>query len=313
MLFKGKSDLRGAGVIEDVSASHSGMAKTGPRFSTKNCVMTTSIQFLHVMRDRSHFEQALREGLMFTDHPVTFDPFEGTEAAAEEMRAYSYAALMKRATVLGVSHLDFNQLTYGMGRISGKIPMVCFTEVQEGRDLFLHYLNFGSYGVVVSRTWLESNGGDRVLYAGPSSVVTKRLHRLFVDHQVAGIHARDGRLLFNSDSLKPILELLAYVQGRNQLIETEWRIAGEHGFTGGRRATGQRIALPLDAIEAVLVQNEEDIVQFEDILKSLTGASTAERLPPVLWQPAHLPPPAADPADNSSAALEYARRKSGQS
>jgi hypothetical protein len=275
--------------------------------------MTTSIQFLHVMRDRSHFEQALREGLMLTDHAVTFDPFDSTEAVAKEMQAYSIAALAKRATVLGSNHFDFNQLTYGMGSISGTIPMVCFTEVQEGRDLFLHYLNFGCYGVVVSQTWLESNGGDRVVYAGPNSAVTKRLHRLFVDHQVAGMHVRDGRLLFNSDSLKPILDLLAYVQGRNQLIETEWRIAGEHGFTGGRRTTGERIALPLDAIEAVLVQNEEDVVLFENILKSLTGASTATSLPPVLWQPPHLPPPAADPADNSSAALEYARKKSGGS
>jgi hypothetical protein len=51
------------------------------------------------------------------------------------------------------------------------------------------------------------------------------------------MHVRDGRLLFNSDSLKPILDLLAYVQGRNQLIETEWRIAGERNDARGGKMT----------------------------------------------------------------------------
>ncbi|RKR31204.1 abortive phage resistance protein AbiGi (putative antitoxin) [Paraburkholderia sp. BL17N1] len=251
---------------------------------------------------------------MLTDHPVTFGPIDFTDAAALEMHDYFLTAVLKRAEALGATkELNLNKLTYGMGLISGKIPMICFSEVQAGRDLLAHYLNFGTYGVVVSRAWLESNGGDRVLYTGPNSAVTQRLHRLFIDHQVAGIHADGGELLFNDDTLKPILDLLAYVQGRNQLIETEWRIAGEHGFTGGLRTSGERIALPLDAIEAVLVHKIEDKVQFEDILKSLDGASTAARLPPVLCQPPHLPPPAVAPGDDSSAALEYVRKRSGRS
>ena len=167
--------------------------------------------------------------------------------------------------------------------------MLCFTEVHDGRDLFPHFLNFGAYGVVVSRNWLETNGGDRVLYAGARSEVTKRLHRLFVDYQIAGLHVQNGAVLFTNSSLSPILDLLAYVQQRDQLIEVEWRIAGEHGFTGRRRASGDRIILPLDAIEAVLVQNDDDIAKFEGILKFVPGASSAIDMPPVLAQPPKLP------------------------
>lgn len=226
---------------------------------------------------------------MLTDHPVKFSPFDDDEGAAEAMQSYSLGALAKKAAALGASHLNLNHLAYGLGSISGKIPMICFTEVHDGRDLFPHYLNFGAYGVVVSRNWLEKNGGDRVLYTGARSEVTKRLHRLFVDYQIAGLHGQNGALLFNSSTLSPILDLLAYVQGRDQLAEVEWRIAGEHGFTGRRRTSGDRIILPLDAIVAVLVQNDDDVVKFEGILKSLPGASSATNMPPVLAQPPTLP------------------------
>lgn len=251
--------------------------------------MTTTIQFLHVMRQSCHLEQALRQGLMLTDHPVTFNPFEDDEAAAQAMQDYSLGALLTRATELGISHLNLNHTAYALGSISGKIPMICFTEVHDGRDLYPHYLNFGGYGVVVSRDWLETNGGDRVLYAGARSEVTKRLHRLFVDHQIAGLHVQNGSMMLGSSAQSPILDLLAYVQGRDQLIEVEWRIAGEHGFTGRRRTSGERIALPLHAIETVVVQNPDDVARFEDILKSLPEASSATRLPPVLRQPTMLP------------------------
>jgi hypothetical protein len=71
--------------------------------------------------------------------------------------------------------------------------------------------------------------------------------------------------------------------------QVEWRIAGEHGFTGRRRTSGDRIILPLDAIEAVLVQNDDDVAKFEGILKSLPGASSATNVPAVLVQPPTLP------------------------
>ena len=48
--------------------------------------------------------------------------------------------------------------------------MLCFTEVVEGKDISSHGNIFGNYGLVVSRRWLESNGGDRVVYVGDDGV-----------------------------------------------------------------------------------------------------------------------------------------------
>jgi hypothetical protein len=251
--------------------------------------MTTHIQFLHVMREASYLEQALVNGLMFTDHPVTFRPFSDDEDAARAMANYSLGRLSEKATAMGARDLNLNELAFGLGTISGKIPMICFTEVHDSRDLFPHIMYFGAYGVVASRTWLECHGGDRVFYAGSESAVTKRLHRLFVDHQISGLHVRDGKALLDSRSLDPILDLFAYAQGRGQLAEVEWRIAGEHGFTGRRRASGERIPLPLSDVEAVLVKTNDDVPRFEAILASLAAESGAVKLPPILVQPATLP------------------------
>lgn len=251
--------------------------------------MTTNIRFLHSMQKSIYLEQALKSGLMFTDHPVKFSPFSCNNASAQATVRYALDELQARATALGATSSNLSTLSSGFGPISGKIPMICFTEVHDGRDLFPHYVNFGAYGLVVKQSWLESSGGDRVVYTGPDSALTGRLHRLFIDHQIAGLHVKNGVALYDSKSLDPILNLLAYIQGRDQLIEAEWRIAGEHGFTGRKRVTGDRIPLPLDAIDAVLVQKDEDVAAFEEILKGLPGASTATSLPRVFAQPSTLP------------------------
>lgn len=251
--------------------------------------MTTILRFLHTMHEAAFLEQALKDGLMLTDHPVKFAPLDINDGGAIEiMQSYSIAALNERASALGVSDLNLNALMYGLGTIAGKIPMICFTEVHEGRSLVPHYANFGAYGVVVSKEWLEANGGDRVLYAGPTSAVTKRLHRLFVDLQIAKLYVQNGKMLFNNSSLEPILNLLAYIQSKDQLDEVEWRIAGEHGFTGRRRETGDRLTLPFDAIQAVLVKKEDEVEKFTDILKALS-TTPGKELPPVLVQPRILP------------------------
>lgn len=247
--------------------------------------MTTTIQFLHTMRQADYLEQALQEGLMFTDHEVSFDPFMGLDDAAKKSAEYSLPKLINRINSCGSTHENLKVLAYGLGSMSGKVPMICFTEVQEGRDLNQHYLNFGAYGIVVTREWLERNGGDRVVYTGQGSELTTRLHRLFVDFMIAGVHVGDGKALFDSNHMHPIVNLLAFVQGRDQLSEVEWRIAGEHGFLGGERATGNRLRVGLNDIEEVVVQNDADVPRFEAILRSLPGADKCAEPPTVRRQP----------------------------
>lgn len=243
------------------------------------------------MRERDYLKEALEEGLMFTEHPVKFNPFSDDMHAAQNMENYSLGRLMKKAEAIGArKEMDLNDLVFGLGSISGNISMICFTEVHESRGLSNHFLQFGAYGVVVKRKWLEDQGGDRVLYVGAGSAVTTRLHRLFVDHQISCLHIRNGEVLHDKRSLEPILDLLAYVQDKDQLAEVEWRIVGRHDSTEARRVNGSRIPLPLPEIDAVLVQNDEDKAGFEAILGSLAGGSGVSKLPPVLVQPSTLPP-----------------------
>ncbi|WP_290867315.1 hypothetical protein [Aquabacterium sp.] len=72
------------------------------------------------------------------------------------------------------------------------------------------------------------------------------------------------------------------------MAEAEWRIAGAHVFFGKKRNTGDRIALPLDQIDAVLVQNPEDIANFTAILVDMAAVQSAAEVPPVLRQPESL-------------------------
>lgn len=250
--------------------------------------MVTDIRFLHTMLKPEYLEQGLRQGLMFTDHKVTFRPFDDDADAARLSAEYFLPRLNARLAPFCKCEVDLNTLVAGIGSISGQVPMICFTEVHDGRNLSNHFLTFGAYGVVVSRQWLEANNGDRVLYAGPQSRVTKLLHKLFVEHQLSGLHSCNGKARYSSETLPPILDLLAYVEARAHLEEVEWRIAGEHGFTGRKRASGDRIPLPLSAIEMVLVQNDGDVEYFTNVLNSLPDAESVSTPPPVRVQPSTL-------------------------
>ena len=255
--------------------------------------MTVPLKFIHVMKEASYLEQALAEGLMFTDHRVAFHPSSDAADAARVFNSYSLPLLLQRVAALGLDGcaLNLNALTGSLGSMAGQVPMICFSEIQRGRELGSHFVNFGAYGVAVTREWLEQQGGDRVMYAGPHSAITKRLHRLFIDHQIACVYDNAGTPLYNSRCIAPILDLLVYIQGRDQLEEVEWRIAGHHGFMGGPRSTGTRIPLPLADIETVLVQREDDKPKFMAILKSLAKAQGVAKTPRILVQPKTLPFP----------------------
>jgi len=255
--------------------------------------MTVPLKFIHVMKEASYLEQALVEGLMFTDHRVAFHPSSDAADAARIFNGYSLPLLQQRVAELGLdgSALNLNALSGSLGSMAGEVPMICFSEIQRGRGLGSHFVNFGAYGVAVTRDWLEQQGGDRVIYAGPDSAISKRLHRLFIDHQIACVYDNAGTPTYDSRSIAPILDLLVYIQGRDQLEEVEWRIAGRHGFMGGARSTGTRIPLPLAEIEAVLVQREDDKPKFTAILKALAKEQGVAKTPRVMVQPTTLPFP----------------------
>ncbi len=174
----------------------------------------------------------------------------------------------------------------GIGSISGMIPMLCFTEVPQGRDITYQHLSFGGYGLVVQRQWLESNGADRVLYVGDNSSVSRHIYRILASLQISNLFVDAmGLVLFDNRCSQAVLDLIAYIETRDNLAEFEWRIAGRHGFFGGIRDSGMRIPIRLDQIETVIVQSHDEITVLEALIQSLASSQRPSKIPNVLCQP----------------------------
>jgi hypothetical protein len=258
---------------------------------TEEVAVLPKLRFLHSMRRREYLESALTSGgLMYTDHEASYSPSNSRDDWQSLLNEVM-PLLQRRLEAIGapwgsLSEEQRRTMMRGLGSIRGKIPMICFTEVQEGRDLAVHHLSFGGYGLVVTQDWLERQGGDRVIYVGNKSSVSHNLYRNIAALLASNIVVTPGGdVAFCSFCFHSILDLMAYTERRDNLVEFEWRIAGRHGFNGERRVTGQRVPLSLQDIERVLVQQDEDIAYFEAILMGLPGGSTMSRLPKVVCQP----------------------------
>jgi hypothetical protein len=242
------------------------------------------------MRELEFLRSALSEGLMFTDHEVAYMPASST-ADWHDLSAEITALLQQRLAALGKPWQSLAEcrrriLMSGIGSMRGKIPMICFTEIPEGRQLWLQHLSFGPYGVVVSRSWLDRNRADRVLYVGEDSELSRRLYRIIATFMASTVLlGQDGEPVFSSHCLPPILDLLACMEERSNLTEFEWRIAGQHGFHSGARVTGTRLPLPLGDIEVVLVKDASEIGEIEHLIRTLPGSNSLPSLPSVICQP----------------------------
>lgn len=256
-------------------------------------MLLPKLRFLHSMRERNFLESALTEGLMLRDHMVQFAP-ANTHAHWRSLLGDAWNLLMGKLNSLGapweeLSEDQKNLIMGGIGSISGAIPMLCFTEVPEGRDVAFHLLSFGGYGLVVNRDWLESSGGDRVIYAGNNSPVSRNLFRVVASLQITNLGLDPGgAVVFNITPFRPVLDLLAHVEIRDNLEEYEWRITGQHGFMGGKRESGKRLPLPIEQVETVLVQNNDDVPLLEELVLSIATIQSASQVPSVICQPAVL-------------------------
>lgn len=252
----------------------------------------TELLFLHSMRKSNYLEKTLSDGLMFTDHMVRFSLSEDPIHFLNMLNDIE-PLIEARASQLGIDwqmvpEAHKNAVYLGMGAVSAEMPMLCFTEVLNERELFSHHMLFGAYGIVVNQRWLEANGGDRVVYLGENSKLTKSLHRAMVQLRLGAMYTDNGRIFFDGMVEPTILDLFQYVQIRKNLSEFEWRIPGAHGLLGGPRSTNSHLKIEINDIELVLVQREDEIQHFEEILKKLAVKQNATRLPQVLWQPASL-------------------------
>lgn len=246
------------------------------------------------MRERSYLESALTKGLLLTEHQVKFLPAE-SPADLKSMLNDVMPLLMSRLKAIGkpldcLDETRRNVVFSGIGALSGSIPMLCFTEVPEGQDIAYQRLSFGGYGLVVKRHWLENNGADRVLYIGQNSPVSRHVFRNLANLRISNLFVDNkGLVLFDNSCFPPLLDLLAYIEVRENLEEFEWRIVGNHGFMGGKREAEKRLGIELDDIEYVLVQKAEDADSFKKLIDRLAVTQKPSEIPSVLCHPDAIP------------------------
>lgn len=246
------------------------------------------------MHKRCYLESALNEGLLLTDHRVDLSLTKNLEELATSF-PHLLALLNQKLNMLGrplpsLNGAQIKMLMGGLGSISADIPMLCFTEVPEGRDIRNQQILFGAYGLLVRRQWLDQNGADRVVYVGQNSPLSRNLFRVLTGYRIATLFvAPGGEVLFENSCFSDILDLLAYVQTREHLEEFEWRIVGKHGLMGGVRDRNKRLRVGLQDIEYVLVQKKKEIYPFKRLICEIAKRDKPSSVPKILCQPDFIP------------------------
>ena len=170
-------------------------------------------------------------------------------------------------------------LMRGLGSVRGEVPMVCFTAIPAGKLLDEHRADFGDYGIVASRTWIEKNGGDRVVYVGDNSALSRTLFLAVSTMHIFSLYLVNGEPMYDGRAMSVALRLVCGVERRTHLNEDEWRIWGNPGWMGGRKEEGKRIALPLEEIELVLTPTVEEAKQVDAIVSDEARKQNARRTP----------------------------------
>ncbi|MBP1473675.1 hypothetical protein J7I44_05145 [Frateuria sp. MAH-13] len=233
-----------------------------------------------------HLTQALADGLMFTRHKVQFRPADAREHW-EELLEEMHPLLKGKLRQLGkpwesLAEERRRALMFGLGSMTADMPMICLTEVPNGREVTFHQYQYGRYGLFIRREWLERQGADRVLYLGERSAVTLLVYRLITLANILGLHLNQtGDPLFENMTSRATLDLLAYVETRGNLEELEWRIAGRHEFMGGDSDVGKRLPLRLEDVEMVLVEDPKEVQILNELLRNLSAQQSTTYCPPV--------------------------------
>lgn len=203
-------------------------------------------RLLHCMSKALYLDQALQKGLMFTAHEVTYSP-GNPNTLFDTMIPFIDKLLTKYGksfATLAVS--EQFKLRLICGTISGSVPMICFAEVSKGSCVDHHGLSFGQWGVVVSRDWLEQQGGDRVVYVGDTSSLSHHFYRVAAVSLIGGLTVnKKGEITIAEEPVRAWLDLFGHLEIRKNMQESEWRIVGTEKELNTRRF------LPFDAIECI--------------------------------------------------------------
>lgn len=248
-------------------------------------------KFLHCMAQAEFLELALREGLMLRNHTVKFAPTDDPvsyQRLMADILPLLEGQLAKSGTSLAEFDRDTRELIFrGIGSVKGQIPMLCIAEVQKGSEIN-NLKAFGSYGLVISKSWLMSHGADRVVYIGDASTGSRLVYKALASLRIQGITVADGKVLFDNKRLRSVFDMLPFVQERCHAGEFEWRIAGNHGFMGGGSDAGKKIAISLDDIEFVFAPKDE-VDAFTQLVAELQAGQKLAKAPQVMAFPEKIP------------------------
>ncbi len=230
---------------------------------------------------------------MLTSHKVNFQAttdLDQLRVISEQIRPLLLERLELLGTPWGALSEERRQvLMRGIGSIRGEVPMVCFTAVPAGKLVAEQRAAFGNFGLVASRAWIEKNGGDRVVYVGDNSALSRTLFLVVGTMHIFSLHAVNGEPMYENRAMSAALRLVCSVERRAHLNEDEWRIWGNPGWMGGHKEEGKRIALPLEEIELVLAPTLEEAKQMDALVSDEAKKQNARRVPPCIVFPDVLP------------------------
>jgi hypothetical protein len=226
------------------------------------------------MKKREYLENSIEEGLMLTGHMVDFK-FSSLPADWQKLLQDIIPLVNRRLAELGTTLQSLPEdrkkiIFIGIGSITGEVPMLCFSEVTSGKNISDNKQMFGHYGLVLTRDWVENNGGDKVIYIGNGTTISKHIAyalaslrslSLFLDN-------RSNNVVFENYTEKMVLNLFCFIENRININETEWRIAGNPGFMGGKNENGKKYAFPMGDIKYVFVRKKDEIKPISQLLRS---------------------------------------------
>jgi len=253
------------------------------------------IKLLHCLPKFQYLLEALQSGLMMTPHSVSFK-FSDTHDDYIDIINLIKREMEIRLRSVGVAFDTLQEenkqmLFTGTGSIQGYFPMLCFTEIRPGRDISLHRACFGEYGIVPTNNWTISNNADRVLYVGQGASFGKLLYTILGLWRASYLGlSNDSRIIFTNPHFNLLLNLISMVEIRSHIEEAEWRIAGNHGFIGGKADSGKRIPLGLKDIEFILVPSVAGQATTESTINAIaTHTNYTGSLPKILISPISIP------------------------
>lgn len=171
-------------------------------------------------------------------------------------------------------------------------PIVCFCDIPLSR-VAAHCLQYGSYGIGVSKSWASAHKLNPVIYIQTDSLLFDGLNKLFQEHARGPFFDGSGNVMYN-EILPFIKPTLSADESTQYTLENEWRYVlnnpaierslHENACTEARlqqvnnRTKSNSLPLSVDDIQYIIVSTEtERIVMIEYLRKHFTdNASNGE-------------------------------------